>query len=204
MDAMIMDIVNLAIMLLILFDPVGSAPVFAAMLSSHEEKEARSMVRHACVMSFWMLFVFALGGRYLLQLFGMNLTVFQMAGGLLLLMTSIDIIFEILPRRKFDPESMSVFPMAYPLLAGPGAMAAVMFVTGNYQSFWKLSTVSAAALLLALVPTWLLLMHCRRLTSLLGKQGATIVEKLMGVLLTGISLNFMLKGISAYFEIHTP
>lgn len=175
------DTLNLAIMLLILFDPVGSAPVFAAMLSGREEPEARRLVRHACVTSFWILFAFAIGGRYLLQLFGMNLAVFQMAGGLLLLMTSIDVIFEILPRKSVDPESMSVFPMAYPLLAGPGAMAALMFVTGNYHSLWTLSVVSASALLLAIVPTWLILMRCRKLTLMLGKQGATIVEKLMGI-----------------------
>jgi multiple antibiotic resistance protein len=174
------------------------------MLAGREDAEARRMVRHACVTSFWILFVFALGGRYLLQLFGMSLAVFQMAGGLLLLITSIDIVFELFPRRKFDPESMSVFPMAYPLIAGPGALAAVMFVTGNYHSFWRLSLVAAGALLLALLPSWLILRHCRKLTELLGKQGATMIEKLMGVLLTGISLNFMLKGIVAYFGIETP
>jgi multiple antibiotic resistance protein len=201
---MLADTLNLAIMLLILFDPVGSAPIFATMLSGHDDAEAKRTIRHACVTSFWILFVFALGGRYLLQLFGMNLAVFQMAGGLLLLLTSLDIVFEVLPRRKFDPESMSVFPMAYPLIAGPGALAAVMFVTGNYQSLWKLALVSSGALLLALIPTWLLLMHCRKLTQLLGKQGATMVEKLMGVLLTGISLNFMVKGIVSYFGINTP
>ena len=201
---MLADTLNLAIMLLILFDPIGSAPIFATMLSGREDSEAKRTVRHACVMSFWILFLFAIGGRYLLQLFGMNLAVFQMAGGLLLLLTSLDIVFEVLPRRQFDPESMSVFPMAYPLLAGPGALAAVMFVTGNYQSLWKLSTVSSCALLLALIPTWLILMHCRRLSELLGKQGATMVEKLMGVLLTAISLNFMVKGIVSYFGIHTP
>ncbi len=201
---MLADILNLAIMAFILFDPVGSAPIFAVMLAGNSDEEAKRIVRRACVMSFWILFLFALGGRYLLQVFGMNLAVFQMAGGLLLLLTSLDIVFEVLPRRSFDPESMSVFPMAYPLLAGPGALAAVMFVTGNYQSLWKLSLVSASALLLALVPTWLLLMHCRKLTTLLGKQGTTMVGKLMGVLLTALSLNFMVKGIVSYFGIHTP
>ena len=201
---MLTDTLNLAIMLLILFDPIGSAPIFATMLAGNSDEESKRTVRHACVMSFWILFLFAIGGRYLLQLFGMNLAVFQMAGGLLLLLTSLDVVFEVLPRRKVDPESMSVFPMAYPLLAGPGALAAVMFVTGNYQSLWKLSLVSATALLIALIPTWLILMHCRRLSQMLGKQGATMIEKLMGVLLTGISLNFMVKGIVAYFGIQTP
>lgn len=201
---MLADTLNLAIMLLILFDPVGSAPIFATMLAGNEDAEAKRIVRHACVMSFWMLFAFAIGGRYLLALFGMNIAVFQMAGGLLLLLTSIDIVFEVLPRQKVDPESMSVFPMAYPLLAGPGALATVMFVTGNYQSLWKLSLVAAGSLLLALIPTWLILMHCAKLTRLLGKQGAMMVEKLMGVLMTGISLSFMVKGISTYFGIHTP
>jgi len=201
---MLADTLNLAIMLFILFDPIGAAPIFSAMLVGREDSDAKRTIRHACVMSFWILFVFALGGRYLLQLFGMNLAVFQMAGGLLLLLTSIDIVFEILPRHKIDPESMSVFPMAYPLLAGPGALAAVMFVTGNYQSLWKLALVSSSALLLALIPTWLILIHCNRLTRLLGKQGATMIEKLMGVVMTGISLNFMVKGIVSYFGISTP
>lgn len=201
---MLTDTLNLAIMLLILFDPVGAAPIFSAMLVGRENADAKKTIRHACMTSFWILFVFALGGRYLLQLFGMNLAVFQMAGGLLLLLTSIDIVFEIFPRQKVDPESMSVFPMAYPLLAGPGALAAVMFVTGNYQSLWKLSVVSASALLIALIPTWLVLMHCNKLTQLLGKQGTTMVEKLMGVVMTGISLNFMVKGIVSYFGISTP
>lgn len=201
---MLTDTLNLAIMLLILFDPIGSAPIFATMLAGHSDAESRRTVRQACLTSFLILFAFAIGGRYLLQLFGMNLAVFQMAGGLLLLLTSIDIVFEIFPRTKVDPESMSVFPMAYPLIAGPGALAAVMFVTGNYHTLWKLSVVSAGSLLLALIPTWLVLIHCRKLTQMLGKQGATMVEKLMGVIMTGISLNFMVKGIATYFGINTP
>ncbi len=201
---MLNDTLNLAIMLFILFDPLGSAPLFSVLLAGKSDADAKSTVKRTCVTSFCILFGFALVGRYLLRLFDMNLAVFQMAGGLLLLISSIDIVFEIFPRAKADPESMSVFPMAYPLIAGPGALAAVMFVTGNYQSFWRLSLVSSSALLIALVPTCLILMYCGRITKLLGKQGALMVEKLMGVLLTGISLNFMLKGIVAYFGLNTP
>jgi len=198
---MLSDTLKLAVMLLILFDALGSAPIFSMLLAKSDDRESSRIVTHACATSFWLLFAFAIGGRYLLGLFGMTLAVFQIAGGLLLLLTSIDLVFGILPARRIDPESMPVFPMAYPLIAGPGALAAVMSVTGSYESVWKICVVSFAALVIAIVPTWLILLRCRSISKMLGKQGSAMIGKLMGVLLTGISVSFILKGIVSYFGI---
>lgn len=182
------------IVLLVILDPVGVLPVLAALLRSLTPEQRRRSLDTAVLVSLAILGGVALGGTPVLALFGVTTAELLVAGGLLFLVLSLDMMFGLLPQRASDPETACVVPVASPLLAGPGAITTVLLTINRQPSPWGylIAGVSVAA---ALGVTWLIFRRVDDLLRLLGKRGSLLLSKLMGILLMAIAVNYVVRGI---------
>lgn len=202
-------LLNVFVVLFVVIDPVGLAPIFGALSRGGSPAYRRRMAVKAVLLATGILYVFAFTGDWLLQALGISVPAFKIAGGLLLFLVAIDMVFarqsglrSTTVREQEEArfkEDISVFPLAFPLLAGPGALTTVLLLVGetrgNSTAFWVLLGVLGFVLLLALIA----LLLARRLMALLGETGANVVDRLLGVILSALAVQFVLEGVSTAF-----
>jgi len=189
----------------VILDPPGTAAVFAAMTRNLAEPHRRVMARRATVMASSMLFAFAVFGKPLLAAMGIGLPAFRIGGGLLLFLLAADMVFArqsglrsttpVEDEEAAAREDITVFPLAFPLIAGPGAMTSVVLMMGRADGDpWAVVTVLAT---LALVMAILLLMlfSAGRLLRVLGITGAHVVGRVLGIILAALAAQFVLDGV---------
>jgi multiple antibiotic resistance protein len=141
-----------------------------------------------------LLTIFALVGQELLALFGISLPSFEMAGGLLLLLLALDILFR--GERFAKPgshEDAGIVPIAFPLLVGPGAITTTMIALGAYGILVTLGSV-----LIVMLLSWVVMKQTPRIHSLLGKTGSSVVAQVMAVFIAAIAIQFIITGIRTY------
>ncbi len=188
-------------------DPPGVVPIFVAMTANDSVDKQRAMARRATLVAFGLLGGFALFGSVIFRVFGVTLSAFKVAGGILLLITAIDMLRAQPSRTRSSPEEtregqekddVAIVPLAMPLLAGPGAIATVMVLTarGGGQLHSLLVVASVAVTCLA---TYLLLRIAHKINRLLGRGGIAILERIMGLLLAAIAVQFMADGAHELF-----
>jgi multiple antibiotic resistance protein len=197
------------VVLLVVVDPLGNAPVFAGLTRNMVARERRRTALKAVLLAALMLGVFTLFGRPLLELLAIELGAFHIAGGILLFVIAVDMMFAHSNsglRRTTEQESseavhrtdISVFPLAFPLLAGPGALASVLLFSAQVEglsSFIGLLAVIAAVLTLALVA----LLVASRIMALLGRTGVNVITRLLGLLLAALAVQYVVDGIRWLF-----
>jgi len=198
-------IVNSFVTLLVVVDPLGLAPIFAALTQGYREERRRETAIRGTILGSVILFVFALVGDVLLDSLGITLPAFRIAGGMLLFLLALDMIFarpsgmrsrSVREQEEDDYEGdVSVFPLAIPLLAGPGAITTVLLYTGG-RSPAEVG-VFAGVLLIVLFLTLLSLLLASRVMSLFGETGANVLSRVLGVLLAALAVQFVLDGIEA-------
>jgi multiple antibiotic resistance protein len=198
---------NSFVTLLVIVDPLGLAPIFAALTRGYPEKRKREAAIRGTALGAVILFVFALVGDALLGALGIGLPAFRTAGGILLFLLALDMIFArptgLRSRtvREQEEESyeqdISVFPLAIPLLAGPGAITTVLLYTGgaSLTQVAVLMAVLSAVLLLTLVSLLLAPLIMR----LFGETGANVLSRVLGVLLAALAVQFVIDGIQSSF-----
>lgn len=189
------------ITIFVVIDPIGSLPVFlyaTAHVPAHLHK--RFAIR-AVIISAIVLMAFLIGGQFLLEALGLRLGAFQIAGGLILLLFALQMIFgdskpasEIKAAEK-DHLSGAVFPLAMPSIASPGAMLGVVILTDNYRYSIPEQAVTATILLIVLGLTLLLLLLASRIHKIIGATGASVVSRVMGIVLATIAIDSMLAGL---------
>ena len=203
------NLVNLFVVLFVVIDPVGLAPIFGALTRGGSVTYRRRMAVKAILLASGILFLFAFTGDWLLRALGIGVPAFKIAGGLLLFLVAIDMVFarqsglrSTTVREQEEArfkEDISVFPLAFPLLAGPGALTTVLLLVGETRgdtlAFWSLLGVLAFVLLLAFVA----LMLASRLMALLGETGANVVDRLLGVILAALAVQFVIEGAVTAF-----
>jgi len=187
--------------LFVIVDPIGLAPLFAALTGGASAAERRAIGVRACLIAFVLLVAFTIFGEALLGFVGITMPAFRIAGGILLFLTALDMLFERRTRRREDQSEgqpadrpdPSVFPLAIPLIAGPGAIATVILLAGQRPGLTGLAAViGIAALVIACVFT--LFLAAGLLERLLGRTGITVVTRLLGMLLAALSVQFVLDG----------
>ncbi|MGV8959394.1 MAG: YhgN family NAAT transporter [Stenotrophomonas sp.] len=195
-----MTILSAALLLFLILDPLGNIPVFLSLLRPLPAKRQRIVLVRELVIALGVLMAFLWGGKYALELMHLRQESVAIAGGIVLFLIGIRMIF---PRPEGlmgaipDGEPFIV-PMAIPLVAGPSGMAAVMLMGSNEPGRlgdWSL------ALLLAWGATAAILMSATLLYRLLGMRALSALERLMGMLLVAISVQMFLDGIAAYFHL---
>ncbi len=187
--------------------PPDVAALFAALTAQNTPAERRAMALKGTLIAAAVLLVFAFFGEALLTVFGISLAALRTAGGILLLLIAIDMVFarpsggttttSAENEEAVAKADISVFPLATPLIAGPGAIGATILLVANAQGDWTAVAVVVAALLTVLVLTYLLMLVAGQVQRLLGVTGLQVVSRVIGVLLAALAVQFIFDGIGA-------
>jgi multiple antibiotic resistance protein len=200
--------VSAFITLFVVIDPPGCAPIFAGLTSGATPAQARAMAIRACLIAGVILLLFATFGESLLGALHIELDSFRIAGGLMLFLIALDMVFEKRTQRREqraeqvratpEVEDVSVFPMAMPMIAGPGAIASVMLLEGGAKGVQG-SLIVLAALLSVMVLTVLALLAARPLMKMVGAGVEAVVTRLLGVLLAALAAQYVIDGLRSSF-----
>ena len=194
--------------LFVVIDPPGCAPIYAGLTKGATVGQSRSMAIRACLIATLILLVFALFGQALLGALHIELDSFRIAGGIMLFLIALDMVFEKRTQRREERaekvaatpevEDVSVFPMAMPMLAGPGAIAAVMLLQNEAEGPQE-TMVVLAALGTVMVLTLLALMAASPLMKLVGARVEAVITRLLGVLLAALAAQYVIDGLRSSF-----
>ncbi|MGA0923876.1 MAG: MarC family protein [Rhodobacteraceae bacterium] len=187
--------------LFVIIDPIGLAPLFVALTHGMDARTRRGIAIRACVIAAMLLVLFAALGEAVLGFVGISMPAFRIAGGILLFLTALDMLFERRSKRREDQADErpdpSVFPLAIPLIAGPGAIASVILLTGEMGGLQGFATtVLVMAAVLGIV--FALFMVAGLLERALGRTGINVVTRLLGMLLAALAVQFVLDGLRAF------
>ena len=197
------------ITLFVVIDPPGCAPIYAGLTKGATPAQSRVMAVRACVIAAIILVIFALFGEQLLAALHIELDSFRIAGGLMLFWIAFEMVFEKRTQRREERaekvvaeqvEDVSVFPMAMPMLAGPGAIAAIMLLQNEAQGT-EATFIVLAALAAVLVLTMLALIAAGPLMRVFGDRVEAVVTRLLGVLLAALAAQYVIDGLRNSFGI---
>ncbi|KAB7694162.1 MarC family protein [Plesiomonas shigelloides] len=185
-------------------DPIGSIPVYLSKTASLSALDRRRVASKAILVSTGILLFFLIAGQLLLEAMQIPLSAFQTAGGLVLLLFALTMIFgESKPEQEmqmdYDISDLAVFPIAVPSIASPGAMMAVVMLTDNHRFSIVDQALTALVMLGVLVITYLLLMSASRIQKVIGRTGASVISRVMGLILAAVAVNNLLVGLRDFF-----
>ncbi len=206
--ASVEQLVNAFTTLLVTVDPPGLAPLFIGVTQGMSALQRRHVAIRSSFIAFGILTVFALFGASILSALGISMGAFRIAGGLMLFTIAFEMIFEKRQERKEKTtdaaitkdhiHNIAVFPLAIPLIAGPGAISATVLISGTMPDMaGKAQLIAVIAVCLALVLAALLLAD--RLNRALGVTGRALLTRLLGVILAALSVQFVVDGIKQAF-----
>lgn len=197
--------------LLVIVDPPGTAVVFAAMTQHDTAPRRASQARRACLVACLVLGGFGLAGAGLLQALGIGLSAMRIAGGALLFLTAAEMVTDRHALRSTDTQrqeamqpdrDVAVFPMAIPLIAGPGAMTTMVVLHSHAGGDWvRVAAIEAAVAVTALL-TFICLLAARWLARIMGETGASVAGRVLGVLLAALAVQIALDGLHQAFGLH--
>lgn len=182
------------ISLFIIVDPLGNIPIFISLTQGIKETERRRVFHTATITGFVLLLAFAVAGNEILNIFGVGLPSFMVAGGILLLILSVRILIGWKEEDKTAPESIGAVPIAVPLLVGPGAITTTIL---SLQEYGVLVTVSAVVIVFTL--TWLILRYMELLYRVLGRSGSAVIARVMALLIAAIAIQYIINGLNVFF-----
>lgn len=192
--------------LFVIIDPIGLAPLFVALTQGMSPQKRRAIAFRACFTGALLLIVFASFGEAVLGFIGISMPAFRIAGGILLFLTALDMLFERRTKRREDrieeedddeTDDPSIFPLAIPLISGPGSIATVILLAGENPGAQGLATVIAVMLgVMAIVLTFFL--SAGLLERALGRTGTNVITRLLGMLLAALAVQFVLDGLQGF------
>lgn len=186
--------------LFVVIDPPGLVPMFIALTRGMGVERRRQLALRGCLIATALLLMFGLAGESILGFIGISMPAFRIAGGILLFLTALDMLFERRTQRRegqhAEPDhDPSVFPLATPLIAGPGAIASMILLVGEAGPAWS-GTLAVMGLLVAvMISTYLFLLASPPLERMLGRTGTIVITRLLGMLLAALSVQFVIDGI---------
>ena len=197
-------IFNAFVTILVTIDPPGLAPLFLALTGGMNRAQRMQVAIRASVIALIVLAVFAVAGSAILQMFGITLPAFRVAGGLLLFYIAFEMIFERRQERKEKSadkaitrdhiRNIAAFPLAIPLMAGPGAISATVLLSGSFQT--ALGYVLLVGIIAACIAiNWIVFVAAERVDGFLGETGRSILTRLLGVILAALAVQFVADGI---------
>lgn len=206
------SLVRELITLIVVIDPIGTIPVYLYAVSSVPSHLHRRFALRAVVIATLVLLLFLVGGQLFLETLGLRLGSFQIAGGIILFLFALSMIFgESKPAREIeeaerDHLSGAVFPLAMPSIASPGAMLAVVILTRNESNSIAEQAVTAGLLLIVLLLTLVLLLAASLIHRLIGSTGASVISRIMGIVLATIAVDAILGGFDVLeiFDVAPP
>jgi multiple antibiotic resistance protein len=193
---------------LVIIDPPGCAPIFASLTRGTPLAHRRAMAIRSSLIAWAILMFFALLGRPMLHALGISLASFRIAGGVMLFMIALDMVFERRTQRREsraqsiegtpEAEDISVFPMAIPMIAGPGSIASAMLWVSRAEGTLEVVTV-LAAISVVIVLTMLALLASGPIMKLIGPRMEAMITRILGVILAALAAQFVIDGIKQSF-----
>jgi multiple antibiotic resistance protein len=191
----LLDLAKAVIVLFIIVDPFGSIPIFIGLTESMTENTKRKVFNVACLVGFILLLVFSVLGQTIFSIFGVDISSFEVAGGILLLIISIRILVSGSTGHDGaqSPESLGAVPIAIPLLVGPGAITTTIINLQLYSVY-----VAALSVLIVIAITWVILRFINNIYRFLGKTGALVIARVMALIIAAIAVQYILTGTYHY------
>jgi MarC family membrane protein len=193
---------------LVIIDPPGCAPIFASLTRGTTAAHRRSMAVRSSVIAWAILMFFALLGKPMLHALGISLASFRIAGGVMLFMIALDMVFERRTQRREvraqsiegtpQADDISVFPMAIPMISGPGSIASAMLWVSRADDLAQIATVLAAITVVILV-TLVCLLAAGPLMRLIGERIEAMITRVLGVILAALAAQFVVDGLKQSF-----
>lgn len=191
--------------LLVVIDPVAIAPIFLALTPGMDAKHRARIALRAVLVAGLVLAIFAFFGKAVLGFIGISMPAFRVAGGILLFLTAMDMLFERRTKRREDSSEVeielhndpSVFPMAIPLIAGPGAIASVILLVGEKPGGEGLVSILGITAVILLI-MYIMLRLSSVLERAMGKVAINVVTRVLGMLLAALSVQFVLDGLAEF------
>lgn len=187
-------------------DPVGTVPVFIAVTSRFDDKSKRRIALIASLVSAGVLLFFVVVGELILTAMSIPLAAFQVAGGIVLFLFALSMIFgESKPEEEVrlaeDHHETAIYPLAVPSIAGPGAMlAAVLMTESAHFSLWE-QVQTVIVMFAVLLVVYILMLGSEFINKIIGKSGASVVSRIMGLILSSVAVSNTLSGLKIFFNV---
>ncbi|MEM9016188.1 MAG: MarC family protein [Verrucomicrobiota bacterium] len=186
-------------------DPIGTVPVFVSVTKASTPKERKKIALIAALTAVGILLFFIVVGEILLEAMGVPLTAFQISGGLILFLFALTMIFgESKPESDskvcVGAEQTAIFPLATPSIASPGAIMAVVLLTENTRTSISNQAVIAGVMMAVVLITYLLMLAAGWISKVIGEGGASVVSRVMGLILASVAATNVLEGIKLYYQ----
>ena len=200
-------IVKEFISLWVVIDPIGSIPVFIAVTAGLQASAQKKVALKACLIAAALLLFFLALGQVLLEKLSISLDSFQIAGGIVLFLFALTMIFgdskpeEETKAIQGNISHLAIFPLAIPSLASPGAMLSIVMLTDNHRHSILEQSVTALVMLSVILITLILFLLAGPIQRFMGIAGASIVSRVMGLVLASVAVDNILKGVSTYFSL---
>lgn len=195
----------------VIINPLGAGIIYVSMTDAFDREIRRRIALEACWTAFIVLVVFALLGGLILQLFGITLAAFRIGGGILLFLIGLDMVFAKVSRAKMtateryegEPEDVAVMPLAIPMIADPGTITTVIVLIARGESELGLGSyaVVVAAIAFTVGITCLVMLNADRVVSRIGQREFRAVNRIMGILMVAIAVEFVINGLKTAFPV---
>ena len=205
---MLEQLIKFFVVFFVVVEPVSLIPVFAGLTHGTGRSYQRKMAAKAAAIALAICVIFALGGAKFLDIMGISLSSFRIAGGTLLFLIALEMVFaRPSGTRSTTPEEeeaktredISVFPLAFPFIAGPGALATILLTAGEVWGKPLLFAGFLLIVLLILIICWIVMLATPQLMKVLGVTGANVINRLSGVILAALAVQFIVDGIRGSF-----
>ena len=199
-------LVKTFLFLFAVIDPIGSVPVFLEATKNFDHETKKKVAVRACTIAFLILLFFIIAGQVIMEAMHITLPAFQIAGGLVLFLFALTMILgEGKPETEInlikDYSHVTVFPIAMPSIASPGAILSVVLLTDNYTYTIPQQALTSFIVLLVIAATCLLLLAARKVQDKIGETGILVISKVMGLILASFAVQSILNGITDYFHL---
>jgi multiple antibiotic resistance protein len=202
------ELLKFFVLFFVVVEPITLVPLFAAMTEGADDEFRRRMALKAVVVAGLVLLLFAVGGAWFLKVMGISIDAFRIAGGIMLFLIALEMVFarESGTRQTVEEKQesrkradISVFPLAFPFIAGPGALAIVLLTFGASRGDLELSAGLFGVVVLVLAITYLLMRLTPIVMRVMGVTGGNVVNRLSGVVLAALAVQFIITGVTNAF-----
>jgi multiple antibiotic resistance protein len=190
-----------------MLDPIGHLPLFLGATGDLAPEARRRAAVLAVVFAFFILIFFGIAGQFLLHAMGISLLSFQIAGGIILLVFSLSMVLGNPPTAQSptdpqsDPLSVAVYPLATPIIAGPGSMLAIILLTDNNRFTISEQAVTLGALAIVLSLMLIVFLLSDIISRIIGRGGTNVLRRIMGVILAALSVNLILSALAQWLNL---
>jgi len=200
------DYVSTFIFFFAVIDPIGTIPVFIAVTSKFEASVKRKIAIQAAIISSFILVFFIIAGEVILNAIKVPLSSFQIAGGIILFLFALTMIFgESKPEEELksldSSNDTAIFPLSVPSIASPGAMLAAVLMTENTQYSFMQQLQTTGVMLSVVLVVLLFMLASSFIHRYIGNSGASIISRVMGLILSSVAINNILEGVKVYFDL---